>query len=119
MALGGVPGVWLGGLLAELYGWRLAFLWLRGPGFLLAVLASRVRAPEGRAPPPLVTTLRRFSTTGIRRALRYAYPVLWLTTLGAIASGLLALIKVIPTEMVVAVFGMLDRKSTRLNSSHR
>jgi len=106
MALGGVSGVWLGGLLAEAYGWRLAFLWLGVPGFFLAVLASRLREPERRPPTPLATTLRRFTTTGLRQALRYAYPLIGLTALGAIASGVLALIRVIPNEMVVAVFGM-------------
>ncbi|HET7251546.1 MAG TPA: MFS transporter [Gemmatimonadales bacterium] len=106
MALGGVSGVWLGGLLAEAYGWRLAFLWLGVPGFILALLASRLREPERRPPTPLATTLRRFTTTGVRRALRFAYPVIWLTTLGALASGALALIRVIPIEMVVAVFGL-------------
>ena len=106
MALGGVSGVWLGGLLAEMYGWRLAFLWLGVPGFLLAVLASRLREPERRPPTPLATTLRRFTTTGLKRAVRYAYPLIGLTAVGAIASGVLALIRVIPNEMVVAVFGM-------------
>jgi MFS family permease len=106
MALGGVSGVWLGGLLAEVYGWRLAFLWLGVPGFLLAVLASRLREPERRPPTPLATTLRRFTTTGLKRAVRYAYPLIGLTAVGTIASGVLALIRVIPNEMVVAVFGM-------------
>lgn len=106
MALGGVSGVWLGGLLAEMYGWRLAFLWLGVPGFLLAVLASRLREPERRPPTPLATTLRRFTTTGLKRAVRYAYPLIGLTAVGTIASGVLALIRVIPNEMVVAVFGM-------------
>ena len=73
MALGGVLGVWLGGLLSEAYGWRLAFLWLGVPGFVLAVLASRLREPARRPPTPLATTLRRFTTTGLRQALRYAY----------------------------------------------
>ncbi len=106
MALGGVAGVWLGGLLAERYGWRHAFLWLGIPGFLLAVLASRLREPERRPPPPFAVTVRRLTTTGLSRALRYAYPLIGLTMIGAVASGVLALIRVIPNEMVVAVFGM-------------
>ena len=106
MALGGVLGVWLGGLLSEAYGWRLAFLWLGVPGFVLAVLASRLREPARRPPTPLATTLRRFTTTGLRQALRYAYPLIWLTLLGAMVSGALALIRAIPNEMVVAVFGL-------------
>ena len=106
MALGGVAGVWLGGLLAEAYGWRLAFLWLGVPGFILALLASRLREPARRPPTPLVTTVRRFTTTGLRRALRYAYPLIGLTAVGTLASGVLALIRAIPNEMVVGVFGM-------------
>jgi MFS family permease len=105
-ALGGVAGVWLGGVLAEAYGWRLAFLWLGVPGFGLALLASRLREPERRPPTPLATTLRRFTTTGLKRALRYAYPLIWLTAFGTVVSGVLALIRVVPNEMTVAVFGM-------------
>jgi MFS family permease len=105
-ALGGVAGVWLGGVLAEAYGWRIAFLWLGVPGFGLAILASRLREPERRPPTPLATTLRRFTTTGLKRALRFAYPVIWLTALGTVVSGILALIRVVPNEMTVAVFGM-------------
>src|SRR5256886_11990800 len=40
MAFGGVLGIWLGGVLAEHYGWRAAFVVLGVPGFLLAILAS-------------------------------------------------------------------------------
>jgi MFS family permease len=105
-ALGGVAGVWLGGVLAEAYGWRLAFLWLGVPGFGLALLASRLREPERRPPTPLATTLHRFTTTGLKRALRYAYPLIWLTAIGTAVSGVLALVRVVPNEMTVAVFGM-------------
>ena len=106
MALGGVVGIWLGGLLAEAYGWRLAFLWLGIPGFVLAVLASRLREPARRPPTPIATTLRRFTTTGLRSALRYASPLISLSALGGVVSGILALIHSLPTEMDVAVFGM-------------
>jgi MFS family permease len=106
MALGGVLGIWLGGLLAEAYGWRLAFLWLGLPGFGLAILASRLREPKRRPPTPIAVTLRRFTTTGLRQAARYGAPLIGLSALGALMSGILALVRVIPTEMVVAVFGM-------------
>jgi MFS family permease len=106
MALGGVLGIWLGGLLAEAYGWRLAFLWLGIPGFVFAVLASRLREPARRPPAPIATTLRRFTTTGLRSAVRYAAPLIGLSALGGAVSGVLALIHSMPTEMDVAVFGM-------------
>ena len=41
MALGGLLGIVLGGLVAERYGWRWAFIAMGAPGLLLAVLASR------------------------------------------------------------------------------
>jgi MFS family permease len=106
MALGGVFGIWLGGVLADAYGWRLAFLWLGIPGFVLAVLASRLREPRRRPPTPIATTLRRFTTTGLRQAVRLAAPLIGLSALGAAIGGILALIHGMPTEMDVAVFGM-------------
>jgi MFS family permease len=106
MAVGGVLGIWLGGLLAEAYGWRLAFLWLGVPGFILALLASRLREPARRPPAPLATTLRYLSTTGVRRAARYAAPLIGLAALGAAIGGVLALVHALPTEMDVAVFGV-------------
>src|SRR6266850_2062426 len=43
MALGGVLGIWFGGVIAEQYGWRWAFIWMGFPGLVLALLASRLR----------------------------------------------------------------------------
>jgi MFS transporter, Spinster family, sphingosine-1-phosphate transporter len=106
MALGGVVGIWLGGFLAETYGWRYAFLWLGVPGFLLALLASRLHEPARHAPAPIRTTLRRLTTTGLRRAMRYAAPTIALSALGAVVSGILALVRGGPNDMDVAVFGL-------------
>ncbi|HEY6207739.1 MAG TPA: MFS transporter, partial [Gemmatimonadales bacterium] len=50
MAFGGVLGIWAGGVLAARFGWRVAFLALGAPGFVLALLASRLREPR-RQPP--------------------------------------------------------------------
>lgn len=105
MALGGVLGIWLGGLLAEAYGWRVAFLWLGVPGFVLAILASQLREPRRRPPTPLLTTLRRFTTSGLRTALWYAAPLLWLSALGAMIGGVLTLTRVLAADMSAAVFG--------------
>jgi MFS family permease len=106
MALGGVLGVWLGGILAEAYGWRLAFLWMGVPGFALALLASRLREPRRRPPLPIGTVLRRLTTTGARRVLRLALPLLTLAAFGAAVSGVLALFRDIPSEVDTAVFAV-------------
>jgi MFS transporter, Spinster family, sphingosine-1-phosphate transporter len=106
MALGGVLGVWIGGLLAEAYGWRFAFVWMGVPGVVLALLASQLREPRRRPPTPIGTALRRLTTTGLRRALQLMSPLLGLATLGAVAAGILALFRAIPSEGVAAVFAV-------------
>jgi len=104
MALGGVLGIWLGGLLAETYGWRLAFLWFGVPGFVLALLASQLREPRRRPPTSIGAALRRLTITGLRRITWLTLPLLGLSALGAALSGLLALIKAVPSEATTAVF---------------
>src|SRR5437870_2369433 len=104
MAFGGVLGIWLGGVLAEHYGWRAAFVVLGVPGFLLALLASRLREPRRRAPAPLVTTVRGWFERGRRQAMQYAKPLIGLLLVGATLSGLLGLFEVVPPGVEAAVF---------------
>jgi MFS family permease len=64
LAVGGVAGIWLGGELAHLYGWRAAFLAVGLPGLLLAMLASRLRDPTRAIPPfSLSEAIRRLQLT--------------------------------------------------------
>ncbi|MGH7559624.1 MAG: MFS transporter [Gemmatimonadales bacterium] len=51
LAVGGVLGILLAGQLEHAYGWRVAFLVLGLPGFLLAALALRLKDPTRPAPP--------------------------------------------------------------------
>ncbi len=106
MALGGVLGIWLGGVLADRYGWRMAFIWMGVPGFVLAVLASQLREPDRRPPASIAETVRRWYVSGVRRAARYALPVLGMSLVGAVLAGVLALFESIPSEADTAVFGV-------------
>lgn len=106
MALGGLTGIWLGGVLAERYGWRHTFLIMGAPGLLLAVLASRLREPEQRAPAGLVATLRAWITRGVRRTLHLAAPLIGLSAAGAVVSGVLALFEGLPADVPTAVFAV-------------
>lgn len=45
LAVGGVFGILLAGQLEHQYGWRVAFLTLGMPGFLLAVMVARIKDP--------------------------------------------------------------------------
>src|SRR2546422_10804192 len=59
MTFGGVLGIWLGGVLAEYFhSWRPVFVAVGIPGFLLALLASRLREPQRHAPPSIRATVR-------------------------------------------------------------
>ena len=107
MAFGGVLGIWLGGVLAQRYGWRAAFVVLGVPGFLLALLASRLREPR-RGPPGTVraTVLDWYQRgrVGAREALRFGAPLLWLTVAGAALSGILDLFDGLPRGLDTAAF---------------
>ena len=109
MTFGGVLGIWLGGVLAERYGWRTAFVVLGVPGFLLALLASRLREPQRRAPPPLRATVEGWYDRGrqhLRQALVLGRPLIWLTVTGALLSSALDLFRGLPPGLDTAVFGV-------------
>lgn len=92
MAFGGVLGIWLGGVLAERYGWRVAFIAMGVPGVFLALLASRLREPRQRPPPPLVGAVRSWTERGVQQALKLGKPLIGLTLAGAVLSGAIDLL---------------------------
>jgi MFS family permease len=106
MALGGVLGIWLGGVIAERYGWRWAFVWMGVPGLVLALLASRIRELDRRPPRPLLQTLQGWWQEGLRGVVRYIGPLALCAGIGALLAGILALIKGIPSQLDTAVFGV-------------
>lgn len=107
MAFGGVLGIWLGGVLAERYGWRAAFVVLGLPGFLLALLAARLREPRRAAPPSLRATLTTWYDRGrgrLSRAFAVARPLIWLVAAGALLSAALDVVPRSPQGLDTAVF---------------
>jgi MFS transporter, Spinster family, sphingosine-1-phosphate transporter len=107
MAFGGVLGIWLGGVLAQRYGWRSAFVALGIPGFLLALLASRLREPRRRPPPTIRAAVEGWLDRGrlrVRQALVLGAPLIWLGFVGAVASGALDLFRGLPPGVDTAVF---------------
>jgi MFS family permease len=106
MALGGVLGIWLGGVIAERYGWRWAFIWMGAPGLVLAVLASRLRELDRRPPPPVLHTLEAWWRHGLHGVTHYVMPLALCAGIGAILGGLLTLIEGIPSQLDTAVFGI-------------
>ncbi|HEV8305196.1 MAG TPA: MFS transporter [Gemmatimonadales bacterium] len=106
MALGGVLGIWLGGVIADRYGWRWAFVAMGVPGLLLTGLASRLRELDRRPPPPVVITLRRWWKQGVRGVVYYAVPLAVWSGVGALLAGVLALFRGNPSDLDAAVFGV-------------
>jgi len=105
MAFGGVLGIWLGGVLAERYGWRAAFVAMGAPGLVLALLASRLREPRRQAPASIRVTLARWYDRGVRNVVWPALPLAGLTLVGAAVSAVMALFERIPSGVDAALFG--------------
>src|SRR5213075_1494457 len=99
MALGGVLGIWFGGVIAERYGWRWAFIWMGFPGLVLAMLASRLRELDRRPPPPIVETVLRWWQRGMRGVTHYAMPLAICAGVGALLAGFLSLFERIPSKI--------------------
>jgi MFS family permease len=106
MALGGVLGIWLGGVIAERYGWRWAFIWMGFPGLVLALLASRLRELDRKPPPPIADTLRTWWQHGMHGVTRYVMPLAICAGIGALIAGVLALFDEIPSPVSTAVFSI-------------
>lgn len=86
LAVGGVVGIWVGGELEHLYGWRAAFLAVGIPGFVLAMLAGQLRDPSRtRSPIDVLEQLRRLELT-IWRIVKATWPLWSAAALGAVAS---------------------------------
>lgn len=105
LALGGVAGIWLGGELAHLYGWRAAFLAVGLPGLLLAMLASRLKDPTRTLRPfSLGETIRRFELTVWHLAL-FGWPLWVMGALGLMAAYLLDRSGLLNPDIEGAVLG--------------
>jgi MFS family permease len=86
LAVGGVVGIWVGGELEHLYGWRAAFLAVGIPGFVLAMLAGQLPDPSRtRTPIAVMEQLRRLELT-IWRIVKATWPLWSAAALGAVAS---------------------------------
>jgi MFS family permease len=88
IALGGVLGIGLGGVLEKLYNWRVAFMIVGVPGFICAALAARLIDPT-RAPTRLsMRAYLREVEGGVTAFCRHFAG----TLIGAVIGTLLALI---------------------------
>ena len=106
MALGGVLGIWFGGVIAEQYSWRLAFILMGFPGLGLALLTSRLREIDRRPPPPVMDTLRQWWHEGMHGVTRYVMPFVLCAGIGALLASFFSLFERIPSQIGTALFGI-------------
>jgi MFS family permease len=104
--LGGVAGLWLGGELEEMYGWRVAFMAVGVPGFILAVLAAQLRDPtRPSAPVHLLKLLKRFEIGALRLCRQFS-PLIIGAAVGGIAAYWLDHYYGADSQIDVAVFSI-------------
>jgi MFS transporter, Spinster family, sphingosine-1-phosphate transporter len=87
--VGGVLGILLGGWLASLYGWRVAFLTVGLPGFLLAALVTRLVDPTRTEPQHTIRSMLQSLRLGVRGLARQLAPLLIFSALGVVLALLL------------------------------
>jgi MFS family permease len=80
--LGGVVGIWLGGRLELIYGWRTAMIAVSLPGFVLAVFTARLRDPGAGRPRVGVLASLKELHVGISQLARPFLPFLASLALG-------------------------------------
>jgi len=86
VSLGGVLGLLLGGLLESEYGWRVAFMTVGVPGFVCAMLVTRLADPTR---PPARLTVRSFLRDfqiGAVALVRQLWPLLVCGVIGVLAA---------------------------------
>jgi MFS family permease len=89
ITLGGVVGIWLGGRLEAMYGWRLTLVAVGAPGFALAVVCGQLRDPVRPDYAITVRALLRHLEMGARAVVRLLAPLLAGVVVGGLAAWLL------------------------------
>ena len=104
VSLGGVLGLLLGGLLESEYGWRVAFMTVGVPGFVCALLVTRLADPVR---PPTRLTVRSFLRgfqIGAVALLRQLWPLLVCGLMGLVAAYRLDRLYGADSKLDVAAF---------------
>jgi MFS family permease len=105
VAIGGVVGIWLGGELEHLYGWRAAFLAVGLPGLTLATLTAVLKDPgRGGEALSLGRAVKQLELT-VWHVARAIWPLWVMGALGLIAALAVGRAGVGGADLQSAVFG--------------
>ncbi len=105
IALGGVLGLTLGGTLEARYGWRVAFMAVAVPGFLLAFLAGRLRDPSRIIKRLQLRRALRELEIGVATIARQFLPLIELSLMGLVTAYWLATARGASSAVDAAVIG--------------
>lgn len=115
ITLGGVIGIWLGGRLEAVYGWRTAMIAVSVPGFVLAMLTARLRDPvRGLATLSLWAALKQLHV-GITALLRPFLPLLMSVGVGSALGFYFDRVYGADSKLDVAAFGASVAAGLALN----
>ncbi len=104
IALGGVLGLLLGGQLEGVYGWRVAFMTVGVPGFIMALLVSRLVDPTREPARLTVRSFLRDFEIGVLPLLRNLWPLLAGVAIGGVAAYRLDKYYGVDSKIDLAVF---------------
>ncbi len=85
ITVGGVLGIWLGGRLDAVYGWRTALVAVGIPGFVLAMLTARLVDPTRPIARLVVSSYLRDIEMGLSALARYFLPLIVSLVVGGLA----------------------------------
>jgi len=105
VALGGVLGIYLGGQLEAIYGWRVAFMAVGAPGFLLAFLAARLRDPSRFVGHIRIRKSLQALGIGANTIIRHFTPLLLASGAGLLVAFWLARARQTDAPLDIAVLG--------------
>ncbi|HEY3012882.1 MAG TPA: MFS transporter [Gemmatimonadales bacterium] len=114
ITLGGVIGIWLGGHLEAIYGWRAALVAVSLPGFVLAVLTARLQDPGRDKGVPLRSALRELQV-GIASLVRTFLPLLVSLVIGGALALYFDRVLGADSKLDVAAFGATVTVGLALN----
>lgn len=106
LALGGALAVYLGGVLATAFGWRIALVVVGLPGLLFALLLARLRDPAEQPVEGPAARRRGKLRLNWRTVARLAMPLLVGQVLGLLVAGFLALFEDLPAAADTLAYGL-------------
>jgi predicted MFS family arabinose efflux permease len=107
LAVGGALAVYLGGILAAAFGWRVALIVVGLPGLVFALLLAKLKDPAERPDEPLTPRRAGRLRFDVRTVARLAMPLLVSQVLALLVAGSFALFEDLPAAADTLAYGVI------------